>query len=94
MKCNSLKCNWAVKGTGFLGYWMTPTGIKPWKKSIDAILKMDYPQNNTDIQEFIRVANHYKLPWPQWSQVLACLAEMTGKNNLKGMDADKKQLIR
>ena len=33
---------------GFLGYWMTPTGIKPWKKRFDAILKMDRPRSNTN----------------------------------------------
>jgi hypothetical protein len=77
---NPLKCEWAIKETDWLGYWLTPQDCKSWKKKIGIILRMDHPCNATGLRIFIGCVNYYCDMWQSYAHILQLLMD---ESNLK-----------
>ena len=83
---NPLKCDWAVQETEWLGYWLTPGGLKPWRKKIDAILHLYRPRTPKGLRIFVGAVNFYRDMWPSRAHVLKLLTDKSGLKKWDRLD--------
>ena len=72
---NPRKCKWATQETDWLGYWITPNGLKPWHKKIEVIMQIDQPKNLKQMRGFLGAVSFYRDILPQQAHLLTPLSK-------------------
>ena len=74
------KCQFSVQEVAFLGYLISPHGIRMDPKKVEAVTSWPIPQSQHDIQVFLGFANFYRKFINEYSRVVSPLTALLKKD--------------
>jgi hypothetical protein len=74
------KCQFSVQEVAFLGYLISPHGVRMDPKKVEAVTAWPIPQSQHDIQVFLGFANFYRKFINEYSHVVAPLTALLKKD--------------
>jgi hypothetical protein len=70
LKINATKSVFCAQETEYLGYILTRDGIKPQPEKVQAILRLNPPNNVKELQQFLGMVQYYRDMWQKCSEML------------------------
>ena len=81
---NAEKCSFGLNEIDYLGYIVTPSGVKSHPKKIQAIKALERPTTVTEVRRLIGMVQYYRDLWPKRSHILQPFTEISaGKKGKK-----------
>ena len=82
LKLGAAKCHLARKEVGFLGYKVTPEGLEPEPKLMEAISRLTPPTSVTEVRSFLGFVGYYRRFIRRFSDKAAPLNALLHKNQV------------
>ena len=79
LKVNGLKSLFGRKEFEYLGYILTPEGVKPIESKVQHMLDIAPPKNVKQLRSFLGMVNYYRDMWIRRSHILAPLNALNRK---------------
>ena len=93
IKINLAKTKFFKQELDCLGYTLTPNGIKPQPKKIEAIARILPPKNRKQLKHFLGVVNCYRDIWARRSHILAPLSALASPKATWKWEKEHKKLF-
>jgi hypothetical protein len=77
LQVNLPKSKITIQELEYLGYWLTPKGIRPMPNKVEAIKNLQSPKTMEQVRSFLGMINYYKDMWQHCSHLLAPLTSLT-----------------
>ena len=77
LQVNAEKCRFGLEEIDYLGYIITPEGIKPNPKKIKAIQALERPTTTTEVRRLIGMVQYYRDLWKRRSHILQPFTELS-----------------
>ena len=79
LKLKPVKCHFLCQRVEYLGHLITPHGLEPNPKSVDAIVDFPVPQSVTQVWQFVELASYYRRFIESFAKLAAPLHNLTQK---------------
>ncbi len=81
MKINIAKCYFGNTEVNYLGFRLTPTGIKPGKDKLKAVEKAKIPASKEEIKSFVGLCNFFRTHIKDFARICEPLNKATRKDS-------------
>jgi hypothetical protein len=83
LHANLSKCQFGRTDLEYLGFNISQRGISPSLKKTDPIQNWPVPKTQSEVRQFLGLANYFNQHIPQYADTAACLMDLTKKDSAK-----------